>query len=97
VVNEVHDPKVGSGFLAVYAQVTATMPGSERRTYSILYMGEGQTLPSIGDSCDITYRDGRLARLPGSADGSFVWRNVERFACNDGKHFPDGSPRYILP
>ena len=97
VVDEVYDPKVGSGVFAIYAKVTATTPASEKRDYSILYMGEGQTLPSIGASCAITYRYDHLARLPGDTGKIVEWRGVDRFECNDGKHYPDGSPRYLMP
>ena len=86
LVTDVVEPKVGSGVLAIFARVTATTAGRQPREYFILYMGQGQTLPLARARCDISYRFGRLAEW--RSDGNLV----ERFTCNDGRHWPNGSP-----
>jgi hypothetical protein len=89
VVRDVVDPKVGSGILAIFAKVTATGPERKGADYFILYMGAGQTLPSVGAGCEISYRYGRLAEW---TDRGVNNRLVESFACDDGRHWPDGTP-----
>ena len=83
VVEKVVEPKVSSGTLAIFAKVIAATESGVRRDYFILYMGADQTLPAIGSSCDISYREGQLAE----------WRTrgnlVERFACNDGRQWEE--------
>jgi hypothetical protein len=93
-VTEVFDPKVGSGLLMIFARVTgSTVPEQEKRDYFILYMGQGQTLPSVGTKCSIDYRQGRLGEQVDSNWRPLLGRTVERFACSDGRHWPDGTPR----
>jgi hypothetical protein len=93
VVADVYDPKVGSGIIAWFAKVGGTTAGREKRDYFILYMGVGQTLPTIGSSCSIAYRHGRLAEWADRSGKPLEGRIVERFACDDGRYWPDGSPR----
>ena len=94
VVADVYDPKVGSGVLTIFAKVTATAGKRHKRDYSIRYMGVGQTLPAVGARCEITYRHGRLAEWLDSNLSPLRGRIVERFACNDGRYWPDGSPHH---
>jgi len=97
-VSEVVDPKVGSGILMIHARVTgSTVPGNEKRDYFVLYMGLGQTLPEVGTRCRIDYRNGKVGDQADAQRQPILGFIVEQFACSDGKHFPDGSPRYILP
>ena len=97
-VSEVIDPKVGSGILMIHARVTGmTVPGNDKRDYFILYMGLGQTLPTVGTRCRIDYRNGKVGDQVDAQLQPILGYIVEQFACSDGKHFPDGSPRYILP
>jgi hypothetical protein len=84
VVRHVIDPHVGSGIFAIFAKVSGTTePTRPRRDYFILYMGEGQTLPAVGLHCEISYRWGHRA------ESLTRGRIVERFSCNDGRHWPD--------
>jgi hypothetical protein len=92
-VSEVIDPKVGSGILMIFAKVTGlAAPEQEKRDYFILYMGPGQTLPAVGTKCSIDFRHGRLGEWVDSNLRPLLGRTVERFACSDGRHWPDGSP-----
>jgi hypothetical protein len=85
-IQSVVDPKVGSGILAIYAEVAGVTSQHDKRNYFILYMGPGQTLPAVGTRCSIDYRDGKLMDWGGS--GSIA----EHFACSDGRHWPHGTP-----
>jgi hypothetical protein len=85
-IERVVDPKVGSGILAIYAEIAGTTSQHEERSYFILYMGPGQTLPVVGTRCSIDYRDGKLM------DWGRKGRIVEHFACSDSRHWPDGTP-----
>ena len=97
-VSEVFDPKVESGILMIHARVTgSTVPGNEKRDYFILYMGMGQTLPAVGTRCRIDYRNGKVGDQVDAQLRPIPGYIVDRFSCSDGKHYPDGSPRYILP
>ena len=97
-VSEVFDPKVGSGVFMVHARVTgSTVPGNEKRDYFVLYMGQGQTLPSVRTRCRIDYRNGRVGDRADSSGRPVLGLIVEHLSCSDGKHFPDGSPRYMRP
>jgi hypothetical protein len=92
-VETVVDPKIGSGILAIFAEVAGTTSEHEKRSYFILYMSAGQTLPAVGTRCTIDYRDGKLAGW-GNADGSPRFgRIAERFVCSDSRHWSDGAAK----
>ena len=97
-VSEVFDPKAGSGIFMIHARVSgSTVPGNEKRDYFILYMGMGQTLPAVGTRCRIDYRNGKVGDQVDAQLRPIPGYIVDRFSCSDGRHYPDGSPRYILP
>lgn len=53
-------PTVGSGLMAFYTEIKAEQGGVESTFYQV-YLGEGDLIPSAGQTCDITFEESQLS------------------------------------
>ena len=79
-------PMAGSGIFHFLVELKAAMGDEHGRLYYITYFGEGQVLPDVGATCDLTYSRRRINGLlegpPWSIDLPDA-RYVEDFTCDN--------------